>query len=286
MNVTFNYYPEGKKRAVTLSYDDGQHHDKRLVEILNRYGVKGTFHLCSSWIDTPGYITSEEVGTIYKGHEVALHTHTHASVAWVPDEQIIREVMENRARLEKMAGCVINGMSYPMNSYNETVVRKFGECGVLYSRTTEATGGFDLPADFMKWHPTYHHSRGTQKWSPNLKHSHTALLDKAKEFVALPDWQKYLPVLYVWGHSYEFETDGTWDVIENFCQYISQQDSIWFATNMEIYNYLSALRRLRFSADCSMVYNPSDISLWIGVDGKPIMIKSGETLLLEEEPVR
>lgn len=40
-------YPDGKKKALTFSYDDGQIHDRRLVEILNRYGMKGTFHLNS-----------------------------------------------------------------------------------------------------------------------------------------------------------------------------------------------------------------------------------------------
>ena len=145
MSVTFNYYPHGKAKAVTLSYDDGQIYDKRLVEIFNRYGIKGTFHLNSANLGKKGYVNQNDVREIYAGHEVALHTHTHPFISHVPRERMIQEVLENRKELEQLTGYVINGMSYPMNSFDENVISKFRECGVLYSRTTNATGGFMLP---------------------------------------------------------------------------------------------------------------------------------------------
>lgn len=277
MSVTLNYYPNGKTKAVTLSYDDGKIYDKRLIEILNQYGLKGTFHLNSANIGKNGFVNGNDVRKIYAGHEVALHTHTRPSCAYIPGERIIDEVFENRKKLEKLAGYVINGMSYPNNSYDENVIQKLRECGVVYSRTTEATGTFSLPNDFMRWNPTFHHSRGVQKWTPQLQHSHTTLLEKAEEFLNYPDVFKNLPLLYIWGHSYEFEDDHTWDVIESFCKRISTAENVWFATNIEIYNYITAMRSLRFSADCSMVFNPSSISVWIGVNDKPVEIESGKT---------
>ena len=48
MKIRLNLFPEGRKRALTMSYDDGADSDERLVEIFNRYGIKGTFHLNSS----------------------------------------------------------------------------------------------------------------------------------------------------------------------------------------------------------------------------------------------
>ena len=44
MEVYMNYYlrfPEGRLRAVTLSYDDGVVQDERFLDIINRYGIKG-----------------------------------------------------------------------------------------------------------------------------------------------------------------------------------------------------------------------------------------------------
>ena len=43
--------PEGKAKALTMSYDDGKIQDERLVSIFNRYGIRGTFNLNYGMID-------------------------------------------------------------------------------------------------------------------------------------------------------------------------------------------------------------------------------------------
>ena len=37
----------GKNKAITFSYDDGLTQDIRLIEIFNKYNLKGTFNLNS-----------------------------------------------------------------------------------------------------------------------------------------------------------------------------------------------------------------------------------------------
>ena len=44
------WYEQGKKKAVTFSYDDGTVQDVRLIELLDKYGLKSTFNLCSGWL--------------------------------------------------------------------------------------------------------------------------------------------------------------------------------------------------------------------------------------------
>ena len=41
----FLRFPNFRKKAVTLSYDDGVIYDKRLMRILDEYGLKATFNL-------------------------------------------------------------------------------------------------------------------------------------------------------------------------------------------------------------------------------------------------
>ena len=89
-----------------------------------------------------------------------------------------------------------------------------------------------------------------------------------------------MPLLYVWGHSYEFDRDDNWFVMENFCEYISKCEDVWFATNMEIYNYVQALKSLQLSADCTIVHNPTATDVWIAVDNEPVEIKAGTTVKL------
>ena len=45
MNNIYHCFPGGKHKALTFSYDDGRIFDKRLIEIFNKNGMKGTFNL-------------------------------------------------------------------------------------------------------------------------------------------------------------------------------------------------------------------------------------------------
>ena len=40
-------FPDGKRKAFTVSYDDGWPQDRRLIGLMNKYGIKGTFNLNS-----------------------------------------------------------------------------------------------------------------------------------------------------------------------------------------------------------------------------------------------
>ena len=45
-------YPAGKRKAFSITYDDGVMQDLRFVELMNRYGLKGTFNLNSELMRT------------------------------------------------------------------------------------------------------------------------------------------------------------------------------------------------------------------------------------------
>lgn len=281
MTVTTSFFPGGKRKALTMSYDDGKIYDRRLIEIFNRYGIKGSFHLNSGRIGKESYVEAKEIEKLYEGHEVSLHTYSHPTSSHTPREQLIFEIMKDRELLEKYSGQIVRGLSYPNGSFDKKVAELFKSLGVVYGRTTVHTDGYELPEDYMFWNPTMHHTRGLVKWNPDLKPDREVLMNKAKDFANLWTGPKNMPVLYVWGHSYEFNDDDTWEVMEQFCEYIGRQNDIWFATNIEIYDYMQAVERLEFSAECTMVHNPSAISVWIDVDDKSVEVKSGETLRLD-----
>ncbi len=278
MDITFNYYPNAKTKAVTLSYDDGMVQDRKMIKILNEHKMKCTFHLNSGRIGTDGrFVTADEIKRLYAGHEVSLHTRTHPSVEYIPQENLVYEVMDDRQSLEKMSGRIVNGLSYPNGSFSKDVADTLRKLGVVYARTTLGTGEFSLPEDFLLWHPTIHHLRGLKPYKYGMKPDHDIMLKYARSFVQYSEGPKNMPILYIWGHSYEFdEIEDAWDALENFCDYICEIKNIWFATNIEVYNYVTALKSLKFSADCSMVYNPSAFSVWIGANDKPVEIKGGE----------
>lgn len=269
----YRTFPEGKAKVLTLSYDDGKHADRKLVPILNKYGIKGTFNLNYGLFHQPERIEVEEVAALYAGHEVATHTMTHPTIARCPATQIYREIIEDKKGLESLVGHPVRGHAYPNGSYSEEVKAIFKSAGIAYARTVEENvdqgffQDFDLPTDWMAWKTTCHHNHN--------------LMVLAEKFVNFNKPQ-YLKCFYVWGHSYEFDKDNNWDLIEKFCQYIGGREDIWYATNIEIRDYMEACDRLQFAADESFVYNPSAADVWLSVDGRTVKVPGGSQVSLQE----
>ena len=87
-------------------------------------------------------------------------------------------------------------------------------------------------------------------------------------------------MFYLWGHSYEFDNDDNWKVIEEFAAYTGGKEDIWYATNIEIYDYVKAYEALRVSVDGSIVQNPTATDVWFRHNKKTYCIHGGETLYL------
>lgn len=264
LKTVYTCFPEGKFKVLTMSYDDGTKSDRRLIQIFNKYGIKGTFHLNAGVID--GYdskIPLDEIKELYSGHEVSGHTYTHPTIARCPLTLVVQQIMKDRSGLERACGYAVRGLSYPNRSVTSEIVNILPSCGIEYARTGDSTGNFSMPDNFLLWNPTCHHNEN--------------LVEKGEEFVSLKKpW--YLFMMYVWGHSYEFDNAGNWEIMENFCRTVGGRDDIWYATNIEIVDYMNASKNLKFTADMDKVYNPSAITVWISVDGKICKINPGETI--------
>lgn len=82
--------------------------------------------------------------------------------------------------------------------------------------------------------------------------------------------------MYVWGHSYEFTRDNNWELIEEFCSMVGGKEDIWYATNIEIVDYMDAAKRLYYTAAGDKVYNPSAQSVWLEIEKEKIEIPGGQ----------
>lgn len=259
MELLFDRWPGGKRRCLTVSYDDGKLEDRRLVSLLDRAGVRGTFHLNTAVLGDGQHVTLEELPALYKNHEVSAHTHTHPFLAELPQGEAVRELLENRRILEKAVGYPVRGMSYPYGQVSDALAATARVCGMEYSRTVTARTNFEPPADFLRWDPTCHHNA----------------LDGLWERFTAQDYAKKMQLFYLWGHSYEFTRDGNWDVIERFCAQAGGREDTWYATSIEIKDYLSALRGLVAGADGRMLLNNSRFDVWVSCDGEAVRVPAG-----------
>lgn len=133
-------FPQGKSKALILSFDDGNVADKHLVKLMNDYGLVGTFHLNSNKLGTKDYLTKEEIKSLYKGHEVSGHTANHPSLTTLSKIDVIYEVLEDRKELERLTAYPVRGMSYPFGNTNDFVVEAISGLGIEYARTVGEIG--------------------------------------------------------------------------------------------------------------------------------------------------
>ena len=288
INYRFLRFPGGKAKAVTFSYDDGSLSDIKLCEIMNRYGIKGTFNLCGSFIgegeSNRSFMSAAEIKEhiVAAGQEIAVHGEYHRAPGKQRPIEIITDMLNCRLHLEDLFGGIIRGCAYPdsgITSYAngtdyESVKRVLEEIGIVYSRSLAGDNDrFELPQDWYNWIPTAHHS------NPEVMN----YIEKFNNLEIDPYSPRRTPKLfYLWGHSFEYQNNG-WELCENICQALSGNDEVWYATNIQIRDYVDAYMRLVYSADGNTVYNPTLFDIWFEQSynsgtHKIISVKSGETV--------
>ncbi len=274
MSGMFMRFPKGRAKALTLSYDDGTEQDIRLIRIMNQNGLKGTFNLNSGRFAPEGTVYPPEefhrklsvrqVKEVYtdSGHEVAVHGLTHPFLEKLPENMAMWELLKDRENLENTFQTIVRGMAYPFGTCNDTVVECLKKAGLVYGRTTISSHTFDIPSDWFRLQATCHHN------DPELM----PLVRKfIEEMPAREPW-----MFYLWGHSFEFETGDNWEVIEEFAAFAGGHEDVWYATNIQIHDYVQAYWRLEFSVDGRQVYNPTVTELFFEKDGEKYSILPGE----------
>ncbi len=227
----------GKMKAITFSYDDAVLQDIRFIELLNKYDLKGTFNINSELLGTVNKLTDgegnvanhtkinkEDVKAIYDGHEVAVHTLTHPNLTTImDDEEVVRQVEQDRLNLSDIVGYEVRGMAYPCGGVNndDRVAQLIkNNTGVKFSRTITSTHNFDPQTNLYRFNPTVYHMEFDK------------MFELANEFVELKtDTPK---IFYIWGHTYELDFKDTWGKMEELFKIISKRDDIFYGTNSEI----------------------------------------------------
>ncbi len=277
MGNLYMRFPGGKAKCLTLSYDDGVINDRRLLALMNEKGLKGTLNLNSGLYEdrefddyrtTHRRLTKEAALELYTncGQEIAGHAVTHPFLEQLTPAMCTQEILQDRINHERDYGRIVRGFAYPFGTFSDDVVASLKACGIVYARTVWSSHNFDMPKDWLRLNPTCHH--GDEK-----------LPELTDRFVnGKPGSAPWL--FYLWGHSYEFDFKNNWEIIETFADKVSGRDDIWYATNIEVYDYTMAYGQLRFSADMTMAENPTATRLRFSWKGKDYEIAPGEKMTL------
>ena len=229
-------FPGGKSKAFNVTYDDGVLQDVRFVELLNKYGLKGTFNLNSGlmenefeWTHESGRVikrlSKERAVPLYRGHEIACHTLTHPYMNDLSESEILHELQADKANLEKLFGREVKGFAVPFDYYSERIENCVRKSGFSYARISEESRSFTPQTDYYNWKATVFHT------DPELEKLTRQFIESDQE----------LAIFQIVGHSYDLDVEDMWDRIENVFRQIAAHDEILPMTTIEIVEYLKSL---------------------------------------------
>jgi len=241
-----------KKRVfVTTSWDDGHILDKRVVKLLDKFKLKGTFYIPKTNIINlledgsksllreiglnTGSLTEKDIIKIGENHEIGAHTLTHPKLSTLSAEDAKKEIVDSKKHLEDILGYKIKMFCYPYGDYNANVKEIVRNTGFLGARTVEM-GITGFPEDFfefgttiqafprsvtIKLHKTYAlPQKFIFSWESQVKRFFRRVLKRGGIF-------------HIWGHSWEIEIFDMWDRLEDIFEYISNRENVMYLSNGE-----------------------------------------------------
>lgn len=303
-----NFFPGWVRKSISFTIDDGNlTQDKRFIDIVKKGGIKGTFNISNFYFDK---LTPEGYREFYRGYEIANHVRLHPFAlvdgvdynykslpmpeaaemngdlypmedvegvyfvrktnGWrkiASDDAYIRLTRECSEEIRKVFGDVKLGFVWPYGMQkNRRVFEELKKMDFYAIRATGDTGdstGFAIPKDRTRW---------------SYNANNVTLLKWAKLFRDHPD-DGELKTFIFGVHSVDFERSGNWCDLEEFTEkYGNRPEEFWYATNYEIFSYEDAVNALRITD--ATVENPSDVTVYITVDGEGVAVAPHSTLKL------
>lgn len=244
------------KKYFTLSFDDGLEQDKRVIQLMRQYGLKGTFNLNAGLFGTRGEVKGlgtfsfqdcpegvkhkwpfsyvqhnrippDEVCQVYEGMEIATHGFRHEPLGAVSEDEMRASVDADKAALEKIFGTTVVGHAYAQGSTSPAVQAYLKAQGYQYARVVFPSGGFAFPENPMNFRPSS---------SLILKNA----MKLVERFKCEEPGEKDL-LLFLWAHSYEMDYEkgnASWYALERLFESIAGRNDIVYCTNSEAFAHI------------------------------------------------
>lgn len=272
VNMIKKLYPGGKAKAFNITYDDGVQQDIRFVEMLNKYGIKGTFNLNSGlmkeefeWTHESGLVVKrlpeKVVVDLYQNHEVASHTLSHPYMYNLTEAEIMNELVTDKTNLQRLFGRTVFGFAVPFDYYSDLIEKCVMNSGFEYARISEESYSYIPGTDYYRW-------------KAGIFHLNSDLEAFVEEFLKTDE---ELALCQIVGHSYDLDTECMWDRIEAILKKVSEDTDVVPVTTIELVRYLKAMRNA--TVEEFAIKNNSDIDLWFNVDGEIKVLCPGESYL-------
>ena len=314
--IDTKFYPGWTRKAISFSIDDGNLvMDQKFKDIVEPCGIKGTFNLCS---DRLTKMSPEEYREFYRGYEIANHCKYHpcafldGDVYEFSDEPFNSETAEGG---KVYPDSEIDGMYYTLKrngrwyktakdeDYKRFILEGHRELEEIFGKGS--VRAFIWPCglqknaaliDFVRNElpDGYYGAREGHSWGAGeeafalpenrmaygLTTRHQDLLKTAELYEALPD-DGELKYFCFGVHSIDYERDDKWGDLRVFAEtYGARPEDYYYASTGEIFDYADAVASLEIGD--GEITNPSEIDVYVKIDGERIVIKAKRTIRIGE----
>lgn len=118
---------EDKKIALTFNVAWDDKDVRKILDVLDNYGLKSTFFFVGEWVqkypDSASLIHS-------KGHELASHSQTHADMTKLTHDKAMLEITQSQEIISKISGKKPLLFRAPSGAYDNKVIEVAKEAGV------------------------------------------------------------------------------------------------------------------------------------------------------------
>lgn len=239
-----------KQIIITTSWDDGQDKDMKLINLLDKYGIKSTFYVPFTFKGQPVKNIKNLDKYLSYGVEIGGHTVDHITLTNIPEKIAYNQIIKCKSRLENILGKKIVSFSYPNGKFNVNIKKLVKKAGFLLGRTTKAfytyvKDPFIMPVSFhffphnkltiLKHCLKEGNAKGILDWV--LKYNlETDLIRLSQLF--LEKIMNEGGILHIWGHSWEIEKYSLWNSLEKTLKLISNKKRVKYLSNGQLIAYI------------------------------------------------
>ncbi len=229
--------------AVTTSWDDGCLEDMKMVHLLNKYGLKGTFYIPVKNRERP-VIDPAGIKEIAQGFEIGSHTFHHQVLPGLSQKEMRQEIMEGKDWLEQLLGHGVTSFCYPRGRFSRKTTRAVKEAGICLARTTRAfhyVGSnnrlcINTSVQAFPQTPLIHLRHGIKELNIKGVFTYITRLKMTRDWEHLARMTFDLAsdsggVWHLWGHSWEIQAFDLWKPLEGIFEYVSGRTNAEYRTN-------------------------------------------------------
>lgn len=242
-----------KAIVVTTSWDDGHKLDLWVVELLDKYGLKGTFYIGRKYLDEQ--LGREEITRIDAAHEIGAHSLTHQRLDQLSFEEAQREIKGSKDFLEDLLGHTVNMFCYPGGFYNKQTLEIVKSSGFIGARTTQkfcvsVNNSYLMGTTVHCYpHPLRKVNKDRYMWNRSLfqplQQNYQGIRKLKLPLTSYFSWIGLAKatfdhvcqnggIWHLWGHSWEIEKYGMWNDLEEVLSYVANGEGILYLTNGEV----------------------------------------------------